>query len=316
MFSNNYMKAKYNEYSKILEGYRAIAFDNFGCYDKLSCTMDNMYKFMREIAFNFYHKRYKEMDELYRKNLMFYLKNTEFYMPNHLFIIPFKIYEPCVVHSTPHNFPKKLNDAKILSWLCHKIWEDSGDFVRNPYTFENDCSTVSEMVACICRANNIECKIVTINPGFKKTAMLYNGNNFHNICIVKLNTGYYLIDCTYRQFFTLRGNSLERIGIPSLFNSKLGIFMKMTEERISLAKTLLEHGFIKLTPENIKLYFDGFALSYRNGHYYEITKDYSYTTDYSASDYVNFLEGVDNQVNHEGEMVLRKQITPCQSKIF
>lgn len=165
-----------------------------------------------------------------------------------------------------------------------------------------------KIIDTICKNNNISCTIKRINPGFEDTARLYRGANFHDICIINLEGNYYLVDCTYRQFFMLKGNSLDRIGIPFLANTKPGIFMTLEERRLNLAQLLLSRGWILLTEENIKDYFDGFALSFRNGHYYEETKDYSYTTNYSSNDYINFLEGTDNQVNHEGKRVLSLQI--------
>ena len=105
----------------------------------------------------------------------------------------------------------------------------------------------------------------------------------------------------------LKWNSLERIGIPFLSSAKPGIFMTLNDNRMFLADKLLKRGWIHLTEDNIKNYFDGFALSYRNGFYYDETDDYSFTTNYTSSDYVNFLEGKDSQVNHEGERVLKLQ---------
>ena len=88
--------------------------------------------------------------------------------------------------------------------------------------------------------------------------------------------------------------------------------MTLNNFRLELSNTLLSRGWIRLTDENIKNYFDGFALSFRNGIYYDKSRDYSYTTNYSASDYVSFLKGIDNQVKHEGEEVLKKQLTISQ----
>ena len=59
-----------------------------------------------------------------------------------------------------------------------------------------------------------------------------------------------------------------------------------------------------MTDENIKNYFDGFSLSFRNGTFYDLTEDYSYETPYSPNDYILFINGYDSQYHHEGEEVL------------
>lgn len=166
---------------------------------------------------------------------------------------------------------------------------------------------MSKTIAVICAENGIECVIKRINPGFALTAKLHNGINYHDIFIITINNEHFLVDCTYRQFFMLKWNSLERIGIPYLSNAKPGIFMALSNNRLRLADNLLKRGWISLNKDNTKNYFDGFALSYRNGFYYNQTGDYSFTTSYTSLDYANFLEVSDNQVNHEGEKVLRLQ---------
>ena len=40
------------------------------------------------------------------------------------------------------------------------------------------------------------------------------------------------------------------------------------------------------------------------------TNDYSYETNYTPEDYINFLEKKDNQINHEGREVLGYQKRP------
>ena len=61
-----------------------------------------------------------------------------------------------------------------------------------------------------------------------------------------------------------------------------------------------------------KCYFDGFALSFRNGHFYEQTNDFSYTTFYTLDDYKRFLDGEDNQINHESNYTLKLQSIPIK----
>ena len=53
-----------------------------------------------------------------------------------------------------------------------------------------------------------------------------------------------------------------------------------------------------------KYYLDGFAISFRNGLYYDETGDYSFTTPYTFDEYIDFLNGKDSQVKREGKLVL------------
>lgn len=176
--------------------------------------------------------------------------------------------------------------------------------------FTNDCCKSSNIVKRICDDNNIEAYTIEINPGFSKESKLCNGNGFHFFNIVKLNKKYYLIDCTYRQFFKTKGNFLEKIGLLNMQMCLPGTFILMNEERIKVANKLLKDGWIELDEKILKTYLDSFAISYRNGLYYKKTNDYSYETNYTPEDYINFLEEKDNQINHEGREVLGYQKRP------
>ena len=56
--------------------------------------------------------------------------------------------------------------------------------------------------------------------------------------------------------------------------------MLMDKDRLKLSKDILEQGYVLLDDKNLKTYLDGFTISYRNGLYYEIMDDFSYTTKY------------------------------------
>ena len=197
-----------------------------------------------------------------------------------------------------HNYTKKIETCNI-----------------DLLSFENWCFKSSDMVEFFCNTNSINSKKLEIYPGFCAEAQLFKGRCLHFANVVELNKKYYLVDCTYRQFFTLVRNNLERIGIMELAGCKPGIFMLMNEERKKVADTILKRGWIELNENVLKYYLDGFALSFRNGLYYEQTSDYSYTTNYTASDYERFLFGADSQINHEGEDVLGYQKKPLQKII-
>ena len=71
----------------------------------------------------------------------------------------------------------------------------------------------------------------------------------------------------------------------------------------------------KETTETItmKTYLDAFTISFRNGLYYENTLDFSYTTEYSLDDYIRFIHGDDNQINHEDKLYLGYQSKPLKN---
>lgn len=275
--------------------------------------MDKLYRYLKEQAPYFYDEETRTIDSLY-KILADDLLYTETWIPPFVFLVantPQFIYSP-----NERLMPSNGSDERILDFIVFSTWQKyaekhvHGKNKSLGYTsFESKCTYLSEIVADICARNNIECYIIRINPGFLDNSKLYDHHKIHDFCIVKLNSGYYIVDPSYRQFFMLRAGSLERIGIPFLGGTFPGIFMTLQEERMAVASKIIEKGWISFTEENIKHYFDGFALSFRNGLYYTQTNDYSYTTIYAAEDYIRFLKGEDNQVNHEGEEVLKRQIT-------
>lgn len=300
------------EYYETLKKYKKIIIGNKNNYSLLVSTMDEIYRFMRTIAPIFFNTEdYLDASEFYH-TLIREVKYIESWIPDSHFIIPS---EPNFIYT--RHLPKKPNTNNheiLLDWLVYmarreyaytNFWTKKTSI--EGLSFEDKCVDMSKRVASICSENDIKCVIKRINPGFLETAKLHNGMDFHDICIVTINDREYIVDCTYRQFFMLKWNSLERIGIPFLFNTKPGTFMKLNYNRLSLADTLLKRGWIPFTKDNIKNYFDGFALSFRNGLYYDLTGDYSFTTNYSGLDYINFLNDTDNQVNHESEDVLKLQ---------
>lgn len=89
--------------------------------------------------------------------------------------------------------------------------------------------------------------------------------------------------------------------------------MLMTEKGRKIANTLISDGYIELNDEVFKTYLDAFTISFRNGLYYENTLDFSYTTEYSLDDYIRFIHGDDNQINHEDKLYLGYQSKPLKN---
>ena len=63
---------------------------------------------------------------------------------------------------------------------------------------------------------------------------------------------------------------------------------------------VISKSFKNFQSDNIKDYYDGFALSYRNALYYENLGYIDFSTPYTADDYKKFMDGNDSQLNHEG----------------
>ncbi len=164
--------------------------------------------------------------------------------------------------------------------------------------------------------NNIKCERIKIEPGFDKKANLYDGRGFHYFNIITTINGKNIYDVTYKQFFKMKYNFLQRLGIVDFPLVNPGIYMMINDRRRKTAEELLKKGFIKYNEENLKNYLDGFALSYRNGLYYEQIGNTNYETNYTFNDYERFLFTDDSQVKHESLEVLGRQKTGLKNPNF
>lgn len=144
---------------------------------------------------------------------------------------------------------------------------------------------------------NVVVKI--IEPGFIYDSPLFGGGSKHCVVLINFENMPYLVDATYSQFFAQKRCILNSLGLPYFPGVNPGCFMMMNNSRRNTAAELLEKGWIPLTKENFKNYFDGFVNYYRNGLYYENTLDFSYETEYSCKDYWRFLSSQDSQDRHE-----------------
>ena len=163
----------------------------------------------------------------------------------------------------------------------------------------------------LCKKFNLPVYTFCLQPGFVNNPNSYFHRHYFNI--IKYQDSYYLVDCTYKQFFLLKRCLLNRLGIPFLATPQAGTFMLMNEKREEVAKKILSDGYIEITSNVLKAYLDGFAISYRNGLYYEEYQDFSYTTPYTDIDYEKFLNGLDNQYNHETKKFLDYQRVPLNN---
>lgn len=200
----------------------------------------------------------------------------------------------------------------IRLYLLKSHWIKKSEYERSikELDFVNDCVKSSEKIKEICYNLGIECKSLIIHPGYDEKARLFYGCGYHAFNIVHFCGEYYIVDCTYRQFFNVSDNLIQRLGIVELAGCKAGCFMIMDENRKRIAESLLRDGYVKMDEQVLKDYLDGFTISFRNGLYYEETNDFSFKTEYTFDDYINFFNGKDSQLKHEDRHVLGYQQKP------
>jgi len=171
----------------------------------------------------------------------------------------------------------------------------------------NLCYYTSKKVKKLCDLLKVKCELIRIDPAFNMGYNLLNGYGHHYFNILTIEDQRYIIDCTYKQFFDVIGGFLEKMGIYGTTSPFCGIYMLMDDGRKQTAIKLLQDGWMPMNENNMKNYFDGFALSYRNALYYENLGYIDYNTGYTANDYENFLFGDDDQAKHEDIAHLGKQ---------
>ncbi len=195
-------------------------------------------------------------------------------------------------------------------------YQNNGYIPFDMINMEGKCYDTSSIIYTICIPNNIKCYTIKINAAFHQDYDLLDGLGHYYFNIVEIKGKKYIVDLTYKQFFKMSNNVIERLGVRELTGCNPGVYMLQTNQRRKVSEELLSKGFIPYTPENLKAYLDGFALSYRNGLYYEREGKVDYNTPYTIKDYERFLKGHDSMVNHEGKEVLCKQLKPLKNPYF
>lgn len=225
-----------------------------------------------------------------------------------------------------HDFSKVLdkpvsikNDEVILDYLVDQtrnylfdeVTFDRSFFPYETYDLQDKCMKATDFLLKCAYGMGIESRKIIIYPCFKRDSGVMSGNA-HAFALVKINGNVYLIDCTYSQFCTAVRCNLNRIGVPFLGCSP-GVFMQYDSFHKEVALTLLNRGWIECTEKVQKAYFDGFLLSYRNGLFYERTKDFSFTADYTSEDYEKFLYYEDDLFRYERKEELGYQLKPLSN---
>ena len=191
-------------------------------------------------------------------------------------------------------------DAKnVVEWVAFNervrlaIACDGAEGFNNS-TLAQQCIISTSNIEKFCKERNIPCSRYCCDFNL-------SDGKFHSFCILDFqlddgSTRSYLVDCTYRQFFTYRNSFLERIGLVGFAGCCMGRFMLMNDSRKKTAEKLLKDGYMELSATNIKNYFDGFIFSGRNGDYYskknkEFLDDSDYDVEYTYEEYLDAIDG-------------------------
>lgn len=257
----------------------------FGEMKNQFSNLDELYRYVRSIQNDYFIDGNLSNDFNY---ITRYLKKAEEDIPKEFII------DSSPIFSNDFDSDDKLKN--IIYNVRSKLLDND---IEDPLI--DKCTYSSNLVFRSFSELGLNVRRVIIYPGFtKEHDLLHFGSEYHAFNIVTINDKKYIVDLTYRQFFLKNRSSLERIGVFSLFNTTPGKFMTLNDSRKRTALELLKNGYIEMTDENVKNYFDGFALSYRNATYYEDTLDFSFTTNYTPYDYMRFINEEDSQLNHEG----------------
>lgn len=253
---------------------------------KIEETMNAMYD---------YFATYSE-EELGKHNIQLEIYNVEKLLENEFLSINTEpIYDENYKVVLPKKIKTKEDAEKLLDCIVY--------YARRNLSKSFDIKNASLAKQCICTSYNVEeicsdIEIETIHIGVNQR--LENGM-YHHFTIVKVpmeNKTYknYLVDCTYRQFFTKNNSNPRRIGIMigPIRGASIGSYMIKTERRKEIAECILTKGYIEVTPEVIKEYLDAIVYSGRDKDYYEEHGlDYMNPEDiipkYTAEDYINLI---------------------------
>lgn len=187
----------------------------------------------------------------------------------------------------------------------------------NKLHFTNDCKFAANVIKMVCDTLKVPCEVVKLPPAFTDEFQLYKGNGFHYFCFLTIDGVKYLVDPTYKQFFTLDFNLKDRLGVMGLNGCNPGIYMLMNNSRRKTAINILRKGYVVATDENIKNYLDGFLLSYRNGLFYErYLGEANYDVPYSITEYFEFINGDELLFDYEPIDFMGNQEEPLKNKNF
>lgn len=204
--------------------------------------------------------------------------------------------------------------TEIINRACQEVFYG---YLDKEFDYTGFCNEVALEISGLCKKLGIDHQTIIIDPLFDKMSYspfeeMLGDSVRHFASLVQLNNKKYLVDPTYRQFFMINQNNINRIGVPYLNSCNPGFFMMRNKSYKKIAQHLINFGWIEATDQNLKAYFDGFAISFRNGIYYEDMKGFIFKTDYQAEDYISFLNGKGSQLEKEPVISLGRQMRPLK----
>ena len=138
-----------------------------------------------------------------------------------------------------------LKDLIVENGLSYDLSKDN---------LRGDCIDSANRVEIDCGSKGFSAKRIHTMKFLKISKQLD-----HYFSLIKADGKYFIIDCTYRQFFSKTNNE------PKDDNSfrDPGMYMIANDERKKVAEQILIKGWIEATPENLKYYLDGFIMADR-----------------------------------------------------
>lgn len=303
-------KRKFDKYLK--------AFRQTDNYQSMAKYLTGMYRVMKSYGDESYSDGTTRLYERFRDRVI----DCESRLGN-TFIVectPYFIYDDEFYDGVSFN---KLSDQEKLDYI---VWKTRKSMLQKFHNYDkrvnslnglnlsNECKDASYLVYDICSSLGIPAKVIKIPAAFSDEINLYNGSGFHFFVMAEIGGKDYLIDCTYRQFFRVENNIIDRLGVVGLCGCDPGVFMMQNKERKNVALAILKNGWIRCTEENFKHYLDGFTLSFRNGLYYDWLGSVDYSVGYTVSDYLEFLNEDDFITNYEPLEGLGEQEEPLKNR--
>ena len=274
--------------------------------ENYTSIMDNIYSYIKYISNDYYNKGFirTEFDNILAA--MLFIEETSHYNKIFDFDMP-------ILYKN-----EKAPRDDYIKYLVYKTRRQTLKFydrdkIDTRYIdYANKCIETAQELFRNCTKDGVKSYIVRVYPAYEHENSIENSLCCHYFNIVFYNNKCYLVDLTYAQFFTPHKNVFNRLGVMKADGCDVGRYMMQNDKSKMIVEKIIKEGFIEINEEIFKTYMDAFTLSFRNGLYYESNNINSFEVNYSIDDYIKFLQGEDDQINHEGIDNLGKQKRPLK----